>query len=59
MAKKKTINIAQEMLNEIVPPIKTVEEEIEFRRRCEQEYERSKQEILEIMKKNIEKYKDE
>lgn len=47
------------MLEEIIPPIQTEQEEIEFNKRCDEEYERSKQEILEIMKRNIEKYKNE
>lgn len=59
MSKKKTITVSQEMLDKIIPPFQSVEEELEFRRKCELEYERSKQEILEIMKRNLEKYKDE
>lgn len=61
MAKKNAIKlkITQEMIDEIIPPIRTVEEEIEFSKRCDKEYERSKQEILEIMKRNVEKFKDE
>lgn len=46
------------MLDEIIPPINTIEEEMEFSKRCDEEYERSKQEILEIIKRNIEIYKD-
>lgn len=53
------LKITQEMIDEIIPPIQTVEEEIEFSKRCDEEYERSKQEILEIMKRNVEKFKDE
>ena len=61
MSKKKTIaiTISQETLDKIIPPIQSIEEEIEFRKRCELEYEKSKQEILEIMKRNTEKYKNE
>ena len=59
MEKKKIIKITKEKLDEIIPPIKTVEEEIEFNKRCDKEYERSKQEIMEIMKRNLEKYKNE
>lgn len=59
MSKKKVIRITKEMLDEIIPPIQTIEEEIEFNKKCDEEYERSKQEILEIMKRNLEKYKDE
>lgn len=59
MAKRKTITISQKMLDEIIPPIQTVEEELEFRRRCDEEYEKNKQIILDIMKKNVEKYENE
>lgn len=59
MAQKKTIKVTQKMLEEIIPPIQTIEQEMEFRKRCDEEYERSKQEILEIIKRNVEKYKNE
>ena len=61
MAKKKTVKIiiTQEMLDRIIPPIQSLEEELEFRKRCDEEYEKSKQEILERMKKNKERYKNE
>jgi|GEM_PF-4334348 hypothetical protein len=58
MEQKKQIKITQKMLDKIIPPINTIEEEMEFSKRCDEEYERSKQEILEIIKRNIEIYKD-
>lgn len=59
MAKRKTATISQEMLNKIIPPINNIEDEIKLAKKCDEEYEKNKQIILEIMKKNMEKYENQ
>ena len=61
MAKKKSneIILTQEMLDKIIPPFQSEEDEIIFRKKLEEEYEKTKQEILELMKKITDQYKDQ
>lgn len=48
--------ITQEDIDRIIKPPKSREEAIRLSKKYEEEYERSKQEIIDIMKKNIELY---
>lgn len=58
MSKKTIIKITQKDIDRVIPPVKSREEAIELSKKYEMEYEQSKQEILDIMKRNLEKYKD-
>lgn len=58
MSKKTLIKLTQKDIDRVIPPVKSKEEAIELSKKYEMEYEKSKQEILEIMKRNLEKYKD-
>lgn len=59
MAKKTTIKITQKDIDKIIPPAKSREEAIALSKKYEMEYEQSKKEILDIMKRNLEKYKEQ
>ena len=61
MAGKKAvqITISQEMFEKIVPSTKDKVAELEFRKKCEEEYEKSKRAIMDVMKKNTEKYENQ
>lgn len=48
--------ITQEDIDRIIKPPKSREEAIRLSKKYEDEYERSKQEIIDIMRKNIELY---
>lgn len=58
MAKRKTVTVSKEILDKIIPPIQTQEDEMELVKKCDEEYEKNKQIILEIMKKNKEKFEN-
>ncbi len=58
MSKKTIIKITQKDIDRVIPPARNREEAIELSKKYEMEYEQSKKQILEIMKKNLEKYKD-
>lgn len=50
--------ITQADIDRIIKPPKSREESIRLSKKYEDEYEKSKQEIINVMKKNIELYRD-
>lgn len=58
MKKEKRFVVTQEELDKIIPPAQSKEEAIKMSLKYEEEYIKSKQKILDIMKRNAELYKN-